>query len=98
MEKGVFIIILTANRQYAQLRSNMTRSKKYLYFNNRIMLIMGPKRAQAILYSFFFNTIEVLGEKMYTSAHASSLTSHLLTHSYKQKQKMHLLRKKNPNT
>lgn len=31
---------------------------------------------------------------MYTSAHASSLTPHPLTHSYKQKQKMHLLRKK----
>jgi len=61
------------------------------------MFIKGPKRAYAILYTIYFNTIEVLGEKMYTSAHASSLTSHSLTHSYKQKQKMHLLRKKNPN-
>lgn len=58
------------------------------------MFIKGPKRAIAILYVLYFNTIEVLGEKMYTSAHASPLTSHLLTHSYKQKQKNALVKKK----
>lgn len=35
---------------------------------------------------------------MYTSAHASSNTSHPLTHSYKQKQKNALVKKKNPST